>query len=51
MAKKIKVNKVITNDEDLSEGLPTPEHISEANDIPEGIYFKKKSTSKNKSKK
>lgn len=37
---------VKSTDEDLSEGLPTPEHIDEANDIPDGIYFKNKKTTK-----
>jgi len=37
---------VRSEDDDLSEGLPTPEHIDEANDIPDGIYFKKKKKTK-----
>lgn len=43
MAKK---TKTIKADEDLSEGLPTPDHISEANEIPDGIIFKKDKTIK-----
>lgn len=45
MVKKVKIIK--SEDDDLYEGLPLPEHIDKANDIPEkDIYFKKKKTKK-----
>jgi len=46
MGKKLKIIK--SEDDDLSEGLPLPEHIDKADDIPEkDIYFKKQQKVKN----
>jgi len=39
--KKLINKKIIKADEDLSEGLPLPDHIDEANNIPEGIIYSK----------